>query len=79
MSRSVHNDLYRYDCRPRATLPTAELEGLVYIAFNGDTMYSDYVAGESNGFVGYLLELKTQDHRDLLEGGLQLECSAARR
>ena len=63
---------YRNDCGLRATLPTAELEGLVFVAFNGDTKYPEHELGESMGFVGYYVEMKTQDHPDLPGGGLQV-------
>ena len=57
------------DCKLRATLPTAELDGSAYVAFNGDTKYED---GTPGGFAGYFLELKAQDHPELPGGGLQI-------
>jgi hypothetical protein len=63
---------YRNDCCLRATLPAADLEGSVFVAFNGDTEYPDYEPGESMGFVRYHVEMKTQDHPELPGGGLQV-------
>lgn len=63
---------YDNDCTLRATLPTAGLDGSVYVAFNGDTKYPDYEPGQSMAFVSYYVEMKTQDHPDLPGGGLQV-------
>jgi hypothetical protein len=63
---------YGNDCTLRATLPTADLEGSVFVAFNGDTVYSDYEPGQSMAFAGYYVEVKTQDHPALPGGGLQV-------
>ncbi|HEX4809462.1 MAG TPA: hypothetical protein VH325_11060 [Bryobacteraceae bacterium] len=57
------------DCKLRATLLTGRLEGLVFVAFNGDTEYPDKTPG---AFAGYHLELKAQDHEELPGGGLQV-------
>jgi hypothetical protein len=63
---------YGNDCGLRATLPTAGLEGSVFVAFNGDTRYPHFEPGESMGFVGYYVEMRTQDHPELPGGGLQV-------
>lgn len=57
------------DCKLRATIRTEGLEGLVFVAFNGDTEYPDKTPG---AFAGYHLELKAQDHQELPGGGLQV-------
>jgi hypothetical protein len=57
------------DCKLRATLSTAGLEGTAFVAFNGDSRYSDNTPG---AFAGYFVELKAQDHPDLPGGGLQI-------
>ena len=63
---------YGNDCQLRATLPTTDLDGSVFVAFNGDTEYRDYQPGESMAFAGYYVEMKTQDHPELPGGGLQV-------
>jgi hypothetical protein len=61
------------DCGLRATLSTEELDGLVFIVFNGDKAYRDPKPGESNmAFAKYCLELKAQDHPPLAGGGVQV-------
>jgi hypothetical protein len=57
------------DCGLRATLPTAGMEGTAFVAFNGDSRYSDNKPGT---FAGYYVELRAQDHPDLPGGGLQI-------
>jgi hypothetical protein len=77
---------YGNDCTLRATLPTKGLDGSVFVAFNGDTEYPDQEPDTSwlrwrrwrrkykkkYKFVGYYVELKTQDHPALPGGGLQV-------
>lgn len=63
---------YRNDCRLRATLPTTGLSDSVFVAFNGDTEYPDQDPDKNYRFVGYYVELKTQDHPELPGGGLQV-------
>jgi hypothetical protein len=57
------------DCKLRATLPTAGMEETAFVAFNGDSRYSDNTPGE---FAGYFVELRAQDHPELPGGGLQV-------
>jgi hypothetical protein len=57
------------DCKLRATLSTSALEGLAFVAFNGDTEYED---GQPGAFAGYFVEIKAQDHDELPGGGLQV-------
>jgi hypothetical protein len=57
------------DCKLRATLPTAGMEGSAYVAYNGDRKYADDRPG---AFAGYFLEVRAQDHPDLPGGGLQI-------
>ena len=61
---------YHNDCTLRATLPTKGLDCSVFVAFNGDTTYPDPHPNESMAFVGYYVEVKTQDHPEDDEGGL---------
>jgi hypothetical protein len=56
------------DCKLRATLSTEGLEGFAFVAFNGDSTYSDNTPG---GFAGYFVEMRVQDHPVLPGGGLQ--------
>jgi hypothetical protein len=75
---------YGNDCTLRATLPTKGLDDSVFVAFNGDTEYPDDKPDKSwlrwcwsrrkrkYMFVGYYVELKTQDHPALPGGGLQV-------
>lgn len=75
---------YGNDCTLRATLPTKSLDDSVFVAFNGDTEYPDGEPDKSwlrwcwwrrkreYKFVGYYVELKTQDHPALPGGGLQV-------
>jgi hypothetical protein len=62
------------DCKLRATLSAKGLDGLVFVAFNGDTAYRDPKPGESKSmaFAGYCLELKAQDNPSLPGGGIQV-------
>lgn len=57
------------DCKLRATLLTSGMEETAFVAFNGDSRYSDNTPGE---FAGYFVELRAQDHPDLPGGGLQI-------
>jgi hypothetical protein len=57
------------DCKLRATFPTAGMEGTAFVAYNGDSRYSDNTPG---AFAGYYVEIRTQDHPDLPGGGLQI-------
>jgi hypothetical protein len=77
---------YGNDCTLRATLSTKGLDDSVFVAFNGDTEYSDQTSNKNlfqrfrwcrkykkiYKFVGYFVELKTQDHPELPGGGLQV-------
>ncbi|OBB85147.1 hypothetical protein A5760_08895 [Mycobacterium colombiense] len=77
---------YGNDCTLRATLPTKGLDDSVFVAFNGDTEYTDQASNRNlfrrlrwcrkykkiYKFVGYFVELKTQDHPELPGGGLQV-------
>src|SRR6202035_4656349 len=63
------------DCRVRATLPTAGLEGLAFVAYSGVSEYPPDVTNLSKGppaFAGYNVELKVSDHPELAGGGLQI-------
>jgi hypothetical protein len=76
-SRSALQILEKWnsDCRMRATLPTAGLEGQVFVAYSGVSEYPSYlvsVAGAGHAFAGYNVELKAADHPDLPGGGLQV-------
>jgi len=66
---------WKSDCRMRATLPTANLEGKVFVAYSGVSEYPPYlmsVSGAGHAFAGYNVELKAADHPDLPGGGLQV-------
>ncbi len=63
------------DLRMRAILPTAGLDGLVFVAYSGVTEYPSYVVNLSpygSTFAGYNVELQASDHPDLPGGGLQV-------
>lgn len=63
------------DLKMRATLPTAELEGLAYVAYSGVSEYPPHVRNLSKNppaFAGYNVELKVSDHPELPGGGLQI-------
>ncbi|HEY3569933.1 MAG TPA: hypothetical protein VGP73_18510 [Thermoanaerobaculia bacterium] len=68
-------DEWHSDLKMRATLPTAELEGLAFVAYSGVSEYSPYVKNLSKNppaFAGYNVELKVSDHPKLPGGGLQI-------
>jgi hypothetical protein len=63
------------DCKMRATLPTADLERLAFVAYSGVVEYPPYVKNLSKNppaFAGYNVEMKASDHPDLPGGGLQI-------
>jgi hypothetical protein len=63
------------DCKLRATLPTAELESLAFVAYSGVSEYPPHVKNLSKNpptFAGYNVELKASDHPELPGGGLQI-------
>jgi hypothetical protein len=62
-------DDFHTNCKLRVTLPTAGLEGSVFVAHNGDTNYADKTPG---AFAGYFVELRAQDHPEPPGGGLQI-------
>jgi hypothetical protein len=63
------------DCKMRATLPTADLDGLAFVAYSGVSEYPPHVKNLSKNppaFAGYNVELKVSDHPELPGGGLQI-------
>lgn len=63
------------DCQMRATLPTAELERLAFVAYSGVSEYPPHLKNLSKNppvFAGYNVELKVSDHPELPGGGLQI-------
>lgn len=63
------------DCRMRATLPTAELGHLAFVAYSGVSEYPPHVKNLSKNppaFAGYNVEMKASDHLELPGGGLQI-------
>jgi hypothetical protein len=63
------------DCKMRATLPTADLENLAFVAYSGVSEYPPHVKNLSKNpptFAGYNVELKASDHPELPGGGLQI-------
>jgi hypothetical protein len=68
-------DAWGSDCKVRATLPTADLEGLAFVAYSGVSEYPPYLKKlipNAPVFAGYNVELKVSDHPDLPGGGLQI-------
>jgi hypothetical protein len=66
---------WKSDLRMRATLPTAELERLAFVAYSGVLEYSRHLKDLSKNppaFAGYNVELKVSDHPKLPGGGLQI-------
>ena len=66
---------WKSDCKMRATLPAAELEGLAFVAYSGVSEYPPHVKNLSKNpptFAGYNVELKASDHPELPGGGLQI-------
>jgi len=63
------------DCKLRATLPTAALEGLAFVSYSGVTEYPSYLINVSHNlpaFAGYNVEPVASDHPELPGGGLQI-------
>jgi hypothetical protein len=63
------------DCRLRATLPTAALEGLAFVSYSGVKDYPSYLINRSKNppaFAGYNVEPIASDHPELPGGGLQI-------
>jgi hypothetical protein len=63
------------DCKLRATLPTAGLEGLAFVSYSGVTDYPSYLVNLSQNppaFAGYNVEPVASDHPELPGGGLQI-------
>lgn len=60
----------------RATLPTENLAGLVFVAYSGVPSTRDYLVNKSkdkvDAFAGYYVELVTTDHPELPGGGMQV-------
>lgn len=68
-------DKWESDCRMRATLPTAGLEGNAFVAYSGVKEYPPYLINLSKNppaFAGYNVEVKASDHPELPGGGLQV-------
>jgi hypothetical protein len=66
---------WRSDCKLRATLPTAALEGLAFVSYSGVTEYPSYLINLSQNppaFAGYNVEPVASDHPELPGGGLQI-------
>jgi hypothetical protein len=66
---------WRSDCKLRATLPTAALEGSAFVSYSGVTEYPSYLINHSPyppAFAGYNVEPVASDHPELPGGGLQI-------
>ncbi len=63
------------DCKLRATLPTAALEGTAFVSYSGVNEYPPDVINLSKNppaFAGYNVEVTASDHPELSGGGLQI-------
>ena len=66
---------WKSDCKMRATLPTATLEGSAFVSYSGVTEYPPDVINLSKNpaaFAGYNVEVVATDHPELSGGGLQI-------
>lgn len=63
------------DCKMRATLPSASLEGLAFVSYSGVNEYPPEMINLSKNppaFAGYNVEVVASDHPELAGGGLQI-------